>query len=233
MSRSTESSLPRRRQANGGYARGEQTRMRLVQASLKVFGEQGYAQASTRLIAAAADTNPPALQYYFDGKEGLHLACGEFIVERMSQDLREPIAIAKKAVKAGGITSAAAALCELLDTMLRLSLESADAPILYRFIGRAQTEKVGPAYPLVREHILLPLFDVCSALVAVATTSTRKNPDVSLLTMFLINQLTAFTIQRDDTLASLGWKDLKGQRGRDVRRMVKRVVLGALGPLTD
>ncbi|HET7332138.1 TetR family transcriptional regulator, partial [Dyella sp.] len=43
-----------RRPSAGGYARGDETRERIIDAAVKLFGERGFAGASTRDIAAAA-----------------------------------------------------------------------------------------------------------------------------------------------------------------------------------
>jgi AcrR family transcriptional regulator len=78
----TESaSRPPRHRADAGYARGEETRRRIIEAALRLFGERGYEGASTRDIAAAAGVNAPALQYYFDSKEGVYRACAEYIAD--------------------------------------------------------------------------------------------------------------------------------------------------------
>lgn len=66
--------------AEGGYQRGEETRARIVEAAVEVFGERGYDRASTRDIATAAGVNAPAIQYYFDGKEGVYLECVEHLI---------------------------------------------------------------------------------------------------------------------------------------------------------
>src|ERR1700743_3172831 len=71
-----------RRATNMGYARGEETKLRIINAALELFGERGYEQTSTRDIAARAEVNAPALQYYFDGKDGLYLACAEHMAAR-------------------------------------------------------------------------------------------------------------------------------------------------------
>src|SRR5882724_12267732 len=71
----------------GGYARGEETRARIVTAALKMFGERGFEAASTRDIATGAGVNAPALQYYFDNKEGVYLACVEHIVKRVWESM--------------------------------------------------------------------------------------------------------------------------------------------------
>jgi AcrR family transcriptional regulator len=51
-----------------------QTRERLLLAGLRLFAEKGYAQTSTREIAAAAQANIAAIAYYFEGKAGLYKA---------------------------------------------------------------------------------------------------------------------------------------------------------------
>ncbi len=52
-------------------AEAEGTRARILLASLRVFGERGYAGAGMREIAAAADLTEGALYHYFAGKEEL------------------------------------------------------------------------------------------------------------------------------------------------------------------
>jgi AcrR family transcriptional regulator len=48
-----------------------QTRKRIIQAAIKVFGEQGYAKATTRGIAAAAEVNEVTLFRHFGSKQNL------------------------------------------------------------------------------------------------------------------------------------------------------------------
>ena len=59
---------PLRRPLAGGYARGDETRLRITEAAIELFGEYGFDGASTRDIAARAGVNAPALQYYFENK---------------------------------------------------------------------------------------------------------------------------------------------------------------------
>ena len=53
----------------------------LLRAGLRLFGRKGYEGTSTREIAALAKANIGSIAYHFGGKEGLHLACADFIVE--------------------------------------------------------------------------------------------------------------------------------------------------------
>ena len=49
-------------------------RERLLQEALRIFSEKGYANASTREIARAAEVNVASIHYYFGDKEGLYRA---------------------------------------------------------------------------------------------------------------------------------------------------------------
>src|SRR5271167_3377139 len=68
-----------KRKPSGGYARGDETRLRIITAALEVFGALGFEEASTRLIADRAGVNLAALHYYFAGKDGVYRACADHI----------------------------------------------------------------------------------------------------------------------------------------------------------
>ena len=53
---------------------GEQSRVRLLHAGLRLFAQQGFANTSTREIAEAAGVNVAAISYYFGDKAGLYRA---------------------------------------------------------------------------------------------------------------------------------------------------------------
>ena len=62
----------------------DQTRLALVQAALKLFGQKGFDGTSTREIATAARANIGSIAYHFGGKEGLRSACAEHIVDTVN-----------------------------------------------------------------------------------------------------------------------------------------------------
>jgi AcrR family transcriptional regulator len=55
----------------------EDTRQRIIAAALKLFGQIGYTQASTRLIAETAGVNEVTLFRHFGSKRNLLMACTE------------------------------------------------------------------------------------------------------------------------------------------------------------
>ncbi len=55
----------------------ENTRQRIISAALQLFGQAGYAEATTRRIAKAAGINEVTLFRHFGSKKGLLMACLE------------------------------------------------------------------------------------------------------------------------------------------------------------
>lgn len=219
----------RRHPGQGGYARGEQTRARIVAAAVKVFGAEGYERASTRQIAAEAGVTPPALQYYFDAKEGLHRACAQFIIGRFDEKVGPAIREAVASAEGGGAAAAADALCAILDTMVELTLTSEDAAEWRQFMARGQTDEAGPAFPLLQEGIVRPLHQACAGLVAAALGGDADDPSIRLRTILLLTQMTALHMNSQNTLNILGWSDFCGDRMLLVKRVVRAHTMAALG----
>lgn len=55
---------------------------RLIETAIDQFGRFGFDGASTRDIAKASDTAMSSITYHFGGKEGLYLACADYIAEQ-------------------------------------------------------------------------------------------------------------------------------------------------------
>jgi TetR/AcrR family transcriptional regulator, regulator of cefoperazone and chloramphenicol sensitivity len=53
---------------------GAQTRQQLLEVAGRVFAEHGYGRATSKEICARAKTNIAAVNYHFDGKDGLYAA---------------------------------------------------------------------------------------------------------------------------------------------------------------
>src|ERR1700676_5515630 len=109
-----------RRPSAGGYVRGDETRLRIIEAAIESFGEHGFDGASTRDIAARAGVKAPALQYYFENKEGVYRACAEHLAEDAWANF-EPIAgHAAEVLRNNGDTPA------LIDAFIRIQEAIAD-----------------------------------------------------------------------------------------------------------
>lgn len=212
---------PRRRPLGGGYARGEETRERIIEAAFRVFSEEGYQGASTRLIAARAGVNPPALQYYFDSKEGLHRACGQWILDRVMDDFGPVWSEARVAL--GGVEREVMveALCGLMEQLAELMLPRTEAESWRRFFGRCQTQSSGPAFELIEQEFSAPTRALVTSLVARALGVEETDERARLRALLVLSQLSAFQAGADLTLEALSWPDFAGERAARVKETLR------------
>ncbi len=86
--------LKRRSRAASTHV-GDETRQRLIDAGVEIFGQYGYEAATTRMLAEAAGVNLAAIPYHFGGKEGLYHAVvksvGENIIELLDEEKSKAI----------------------------------------------------------------------------------------------------------------------------------------------
>jgi TetR/AcrR family transcriptional regulator, regulator of cefoperazone and chloramphenicol sensitivity len=213
-------SVPRRRPAQGGYARGEETRARIISTALRIFGEIGYDQASTRQIAAEAGVNPPALQYYFHSKEGLHRACAQHIIDRVGVVISPVVAQASAAARSDSREEASAALFSLLDALVD-GFATVGSENWSRFIARGRVDGAGPAIALLREHLGAPLVDAVTELLSVIDGSSARGEMVRLRSLAILGQINWLLANRDNTLAMMRWAEFDQRNLALIKVMVR------------
>ena len=210
--------------AQGGYQRGEDTRARIVEAAVRVFGEKGYAAASTRDIASAAGVNAPALQYYFEGKEGVYLACLEQLIEHLWQQMGSTLELAEAA-----LVDAQAEDGRLIDLVLNIldavisMLEDTPEHLGWRGFLDCQHAGLGPdsAKALFETRFKSRLASVIRGLIARLTGFPPGDERTVIHTMALFSQGLAFRAQRSTLLRALGWPGI----GAREMGLLKEVVL--------
>lgn len=197
-------STPRRRPAGGGYARGEETREKMILAALRVFADEGFDRASTRRIAAEAGVTPPVLQYHFDSKEGLHRACGEFLVEQVMGGLAP---VMDQVQAAADADQAVEALCALVTALASAGMGRVGMAEWKLFLARADADTDGPARAIVEQGVVEPIMRNAVALVSLALGLAPESQEARLRVMLLMSQVSIVTARRQRTLDVMGWTD--------------------------
>jgi TetR/AcrR family transcriptional regulator, regulator of cefoperazone and chloramphenicol sensitivity len=211
---------PRRRPRHGGYARGDETRAQIVEAALRMFGERGFDQASTRDIATHARVNPPALQYYFESKEGLHRACAQHIIGHALPQLKPFMDRAMVAAAEGEKPGALAALENLLDALIE-SLAQRDMEIWSRFIVRGKHDGAGPGMALIREQLSRPMMDAVSSVVGVITGLPKSDEMSRLRTLLVLGQIHWMNASREEFLKVMCWPKLDSSKVAIIKQIVR------------
>ncbi|XBS70107.1 CerR family C-terminal domain-containing protein [Acerihabitans sp. KWT182] len=185
-----------RHPASGGYTRGSETRQRIIDSAIELFGEMGYESASTRQIARNAGVNPPALQYYFDNKEGLYIACTAFLVEE-NQAWLQPFLEKSLAKDSTDTDTCIETLCQMLDTILERILNKNATSGQRLFYARMRLgQGPGKAAEEFSNKLFGQLYGVAIKLVARICGSPESDEMVQLRTLSLLGQVTTFHVLR-------------------------------------
>jgi len=213
-----------RRPSAGGYVRGDETRLRIIEAAIESFGEHGFEGASTRDIAARAGVNAPALQYYFENKEGVYRACAEYLADSSWVTL-EPVV-----THAADVLSKDSDIPVLIDAFIRIQEAIADRMFVKAcgtsnqrlFFTREQAgHEPSIASEIMMRRVRQPLNDVGSRLIA-RITGTKPDDELTLIRMLSLHgQLLMFHVAPRTTLALLGWKEIDTEKGDFLKATVR------------
>ena len=218
----TKTLAARRRPTKGGYARGEETRARIITVALRLFGDRGFDGVSTREIAQEAGVNPPALQYYFDSKEGLYRACAEHVADRALVAIEPMLSRAERLLAENAPESALVeAYCAVVESMIELMF-SPEGVSWSGFLGAEQAGfGPGTAYPILRERFSDRLDRAFSEIVSRLSGAKPESMDARLRVAAINGQYMVFLSKRPLALAILRTDALTS----DQARMVKSIVI--------
>lgn len=202
--------------------RGDQTKQRLLQAALTVFGEFGLQAATTRDIARRAGQNIAAITYHFQSKEGLYRAVASAIAEEVAQ-LHRPLA--QEIATFLQLPAEAQTPERIMDYMQRCALsftrlltrpETLQAS---RFMSREQLSPTD-AYPLIHQRLIAPMHEMMTLLVARYTGLPVSDRTTVLHTHALMGEVVVFRMARETIRIRAGWQDISQQECVEIHEVV-------------
>ena len=199
--------------------RGTETRDRLIEAAIDVFGRHGYEGATTRQIAKAADANLAAIVYHFGSKEALYLAVIESIVGEINLRMGPVLGFMEANVPESP-TDAVALLMRALASFVDVVLGSPEAQRWARIIVRELLDPTD-AFDIIyafqgRAHAL------ATRLVAVATGADPEATATKLMAFTIIGQGMVFRVANALVLRRIERESL----GPSEREEIKRILAG-------
>jgi len=213
---------PLRHSPDGGYARGDETRQRIIAAALEVFGEQGFDAATTRQIAVRAGVNPPALPYYFENKEGLYLACAASLVSGNLPAFEPLLARIHQQVASATPEACIDLFCQLMEAVLDRIFGTPYALPQHLFNARIQLGQ-GPegAFRLMRDQLGEKLHHAGAVLIARISAMPAESEQTQLRTLALFGQVATFHIMRRSVFDQLGWHEVDARRLATLKQMTR------------
>jgi AcrR family transcriptional regulator len=223
-----------RHAAEGGYQRGKETRARIVTAALRLFGERGFEGASTRDIATSAGVNAPALQYYFDNKEGVYLACIDHIVSRVWEYMSEVVDRAERVLADDADDDALIeAFCAIQAQLAEFMFTSQDSNDWRLFMARQQAG-MGPTagFQIVYRCVSKRISTVTAAIVGRLLGRPAGDDETLIRTLALNGQLLVFQVARRSALATLNWDAIDADRLALLKRVIREQTGALLRSMT-
>jgi AcrR family transcriptional regulator len=216
------STVAERNEQVGMATRSEDTRQRLIDAALVVFGAYGFEGASTRVIAERAGANLAAIPYYFGGKEGLYRAAAQSVVEECKKEITPAIQKADSLCARRSVSrrSALRLLYELLDRFSGLVIRSSEADNWSSFVMREQLQP-GAAFEILYEGIMREVSQACTKLLALALRQRGDDPEIAVRTHTILGQITVFQTSRAAALRLLGWREFSPQHLKLIQKIVR------------
>lgn len=197
----------------------DSTDARLLDVAIEHFGRRGLDGASTRAIAADADTLMSSITYHFGGKKGLYLAAAEHISASMAELLRPAIERVAE-ICAGGIdvASARASLHAIFGRMVEV-MTGAESAAFARFIVREQAEPT-EAFDRIYAGAMGQMLARVAAMLRVISGDTLGETEARIRAMTLVGQILVFRVARATVLAGTGWKDVTAPEAAIIKAAV-------------
>jgi AcrR family transcriptional regulator len=213
--------------AEAAYPRGNLTRARLIAAAIRLFGQHGFEAASTRDIAAAASLNTPALQYYFNNKEGLYAACAEHIVSQAWDVMKDVVVPAERLLAASADDDALIEAFCAIQNRLADFLNGASGDWLL-WLAREQSAPGSASAFLLDHRHSQRMMQAGRAIVARLLGRPIRDAESIVQEMSLNGQLVRFYLMRDRALKILGWADIDADGLALIKRVVRQNSVAAL-----
>ena len=198
--------------------RGAETRARLIEAALDVFGRFGFEGASTRQIAKEAGANLAAIVYHFGSKEALHIAVAEHIAKRIHERVGAAIIAASVPDAAATPAAARAALNRLFETYADVMLGTAEAERWARFIVREQMQPTA-AFEVIYAY-MGNSHGVGCRLVGVVLGRDPAEESLRLLVFAMFGQVLVFRVAQALVLRRLGWPSIGERERTEIKRII-------------
>lgn len=195
---------------------GHPTRAGLVRAALRQFGEQGFAAASTRSIAAEAGTNISSIAYHFGGKDGLRLACADFVASRIGRVARVMPGEPERLTRAG----ARHVLRRLMRRIVLFLTAPAAEPVV-AFLLRELTQPGSPVPDRLFHTLIESRHRALCRIWSAATGRPAEAEDVRLAVFSIVGQAAYFRLAAPVVQRAMGWN---GYPPAAIRAITRRLI---------
>ncbi len=208
---------------DGRAALSAETRRRVIEAAIKVFGRLGFEGASTRALMDRAGANLAAIPYHFGGKQGLYRATAKVIAD-YAQEKIEPIVIRlRDADRAAPV----ARIDEALAEFIQLLVGGQEPDEWVAFFIRCERE-ADEAFRMIHGALITPFKQALTETVVAATGGDAADEGLHMRVAIVIASIINLRTMKNMLLSALGWDQMSPARLDRLSRELHRIALAEL-----
>ncbi len=200
---------------DGHAIQSAETRAKMIEAAIEVFGAVGYEAAGTRTLAERAGVNLAAIPYHFGGKRELYLASARAIAD-YTRERMDPVIARLRDPKNG---DAIARVDEGLSDFFRLVVGGAEPQAWATFFVRCECDADDDAFRIIYDAVFTRFEQALRQTVAKAVGRDVADEMLRTNVAVVLASIISFRLLRNTTLNILGWDRFNPNRLRrlDVR----------------
>jgi AcrR family transcriptional regulator len=179
----------------------EITRIALLDAAIRLFGEHGYDAVSTRAIADLAAANIGSIAYHFGGKPGLRLACADHVISLIKAVIGINL---KRRLPPMAPQAAEAQIIDVMAKFCRFWITNPDMRHAIVFMTREALDP-GEVSELIYVNWMKPMHQQLCALFSDATGLDPDSETVKIVIFSMIGQAFNFRIGLPLMMRRLEW----------------------------
>jgi len=209
----------------------KETRQRLMDAGLRLFGLHGVGATSTRALALEAGVNLSAIPYHFGGKEGLYRAVLEHTIGVKLAEVGPGLdrVLAACANPSAGRGELLAAMRTLVRTMVTVMLGSPESRSFSQIMMQEQIAPTG-AFNIFHDGFFAKVHGVWTQLLGRLLGLPPESLELRLRALAVMGQMVIFRVGMSGILRVVGGEKLSDAHLECITRLciqqVEAIVAG-------
>ncbi|MBT3991024.1 MAG: CerR family C-terminal domain-containing protein [Rhodospirillaceae bacterium] len=211
-------------------SRGDETRNLLLETGLRLFAIHGFESVSTRQLTNESGCNIAAINYHFDGKEGLYRAVLEQLVIDTEVYFGPSMAKIQDSVRAasGDRQKLAQAITSLISNLFNIFLENEFMRWRMPLVMR---EYANPSenFEVLYKGRIEPLHKAITVIASMVLEKPADDPECAIRAHAILGQIVIFGIARVVLWKRLEWENYTPERVALIAKVATQSVLNSIG----
>jgi AcrR family transcriptional regulator len=201
----------------------------LILAAIQLFGRDGFAAVSTRMLSEQAGTNVSAIKYHFGSKDDLYKAAIKHVVAQLQPRFDFALTAFEQSRDLVGDDNVLQArlVTQIVENLMQVFLGSEDVPLFIPFVFR-EFFVPGPHFDYFYDALPRRLHELFTALVSMVEKLDPNSEEAIIRAHAVLGQIMFIHVGREILYRRLGWTEFKPKRIALIIHIIQDVVLQSL-----